>query len=93
MDDVTFTFNARWKEELQCECAHGELILEMPMGIVAVYAPARQTWESGAPAWAVPLWQRFIEQLTAWCVGRNIPLYPGSGSVYFVPVKVASYPL
>lgn len=93
MDDVTFTFRPRWKEELQCECALGELILEMPMGIVSVYAPPRQTWEADAPAWASTLWPSFMEQLTAWCEGHNVPLYPGSGSVYFAAPKGAADPL
>jgi hypothetical protein len=84
--DVSFTFRPRWKEELVCQCQHGSAILDMPMGIDSVYAPHPGTWQEAAPAWAAPLWQTFFDQLEAWCEAHHLPLYPGSGSVYFEPV-------
>lgn len=84
---VTFTFRPQWKEELSCACELGEVILDMPMGVTSVYVPHQQTWEAEAPAWALPHWETFNEQLSAWCDEHNIPLYPGVGCAYF---KVAN---
>lgn len=85
--DIQFSFRPRWKEELVCECELGHVVLDMPMGVVSVYPPTSEAWHAGAPGWAVPLWESFNAQLTAWCDLHKIPMYPGEGWLSFEPAK------
>jgi hypothetical protein len=75
MGKIQFIFQPRWKEQLVCQCELGQIILDMPMGIVSVYVPTKDAWLEVAPIWAVPLWDSFFEQLTAWCDSQKIPLH------------------
>ena len=79
-------FEPRWKEELVCTSPAGRFVLEMPMGVVSVYYPAKAAWAARGPAWAVPYWGEIHEQLSAWCAAENVPLYVDeSAGVYEEP--------
>ena len=75
VNDPVFTFAPRWREELVCTCPLGELVLEMPMGVLSVYLPTEEVWSRKAPAWAGPHWAAMHAQLTAWCRANRLPLY------------------
>ena len=68
-------FQPRWKEELVCTSQASAFVLEMPMGVVSVYYPTEAAWTDRAPKWAAPFWDEIQQQLRAWCVAQNIPLY------------------
>lgn len=75
MNEPTFDFQPRWKEELLCSCELGELTIEMSMGVDTVWIPSRERWAEIAPPWAQPWWDAFHRQLLAWCDARQIPWY------------------
>jgi hypothetical protein len=72
--DLKFTFTPRWKEELVCSCAEGEFLLDMTMGITAVYLTPEEDWERVAPEWAKGCWKTLHAQLAAWCKECGYPL-------------------
>lgn len=72
---MNFTFQTRWKEELVCSCPLGKVVLEMPMGVASVYILTELAWQSSAPAWARPHWRTLYTQLLAWCIEYEFPLY------------------
>lgn len=41
---MNFTFQTRWKEELVCSCPLGKVVLEMPMGVASVYILTELAW-------------------------------------------------
>lgn len=75
MNDVVYTFQPRWKEELVCTCPFGSLVLDMPMGIVSVYVPTEARWRTVAPVWAIEHWPALHAQLRDWCAQNDIPLH------------------
>ena len=46
---TTFTFQARWKEELVCTGPGGSFILELPMGVLSAYLPTEESWKEKTP--------------------------------------------
>ena len=77
------SFQPRWKEELVCSCALGSFVITMPMGVVSVDFPTRETWLQEAPGWARPHWASIRSQLAAWCASERIPLHESEfGHVY-----------
>lgn len=63
----TFTFQARWKEELVVTGPGGHFILELPMGIFSAYLPTEEIWMTKAPSWAKPLYPQIKQELKKWC--------------------------
>ena len=51
-----FTFNIRWKEELDGFVDGHRFTVEITMGSLHVYFPSERIWESNAPAWAKGMW-------------------------------------
>lgn len=70
----TFEFQARWKEELVCTGPGGNVILELPMGILSAYLPTEEVWRTKAPGWARGLWPVLKEELEAWCIKNKAKL-------------------
>ena len=68
-----WTFTPRWKEELVCECAEGKLVIDMTMGVVRVYFPSEERWNTAAPPWARPRYVEILAALREWC-GDKTPL-------------------
>ena len=69
-----FTFRPRWKEELVCTSDGGSFIIDMPWGIVTVYAPTRAAWEEQAQPWDINHYDTFIDELERWWRQINFPL-------------------
>ena len=83
----TFTFHARWREELVCTAAGGSFVLEATMGgRLAAYLPTEEAWPARAPAWAMALWPVLHSELTAWCVAND------AGLVVVADARVDSTP-
>ncbi len=71
---MPFEFRPRWKEELVCECADGQLIVEIAMGVPHVYFPSEARWDRDAPSWAKARYAEILADLTRWCAVQNLPL-------------------
>jgi hypothetical protein len=80
---MEFIFRTRWKEELICSNPLGDLILEMPMGIPAIYLPTKAAWQASAPEWARPYWDSLHTQLKSWCALHDFPLVVDSTASVF----------
>ena len=68
---TTFTFQARWKEELVCTGPGGTFVLELPMGILSAYLPTEEVWKQKAPIWARDLWPTLRSELEQWCAANK----------------------
>lgn len=75
MVDNCFRFKLRWKEELVVSGSAGAFILELPMGVLAVYLPTEDEWASRAPIWARHLWPELKRELEDWCCNNNALLH------------------
>jgi len=67
-------FHIRWREELVCTMDGQQFVVEITMGELHVYFPTQKTWESSAPDWAKPQWERVRNDLIAWCEREKIPV-------------------
>ena len=63
----TFTFQARWKEELVVTGPGGQFVLELPMGVLTAYLPTEKIWIKKAPHWARKLYPQIKQDLQEWC--------------------------
>lgn len=50
-------------------------VLEFTMGVCAAYLPTQAAWESIAPDWARPNWERIRSALADWCDRERVPLH------------------
>ena len=71
---VSYEFLPRWKEELVCRCAQGELILEYAMGTPTVCLPVKDRWTMMAPDWSLEYWDSIHAQLSDWCSQNKVAL-------------------
>jgi hypothetical protein len=73
----TYQFQEKWKEQLVCRCAEGQIVFEMTMGIPAVYFPTEKRWNEivVAPHWASQKRAEILAELTEWCARKNLPLH------------------
>lgn len=71
---TTFTFQARWKEELVCTGPGGTFVLELPMGVLSAYLPTEEAWKQNAPIWARDLWPTLQSELEQWCASNKAQL-------------------
>ena len=71
----TFTFQARWKEELVCTGPGGTFVLELPMGVLSAYLPTETAWKDKSPAWAHDLWPVLRTELEQWCVENKAQFF------------------
>lgn len=67
-------FRPKWKEELVCTMDGRSFVVELTMGILTVYFPTHSKWESSAPEWARPHWERVRADLAVWCQQQKMPL-------------------
>jgi hypothetical protein len=63
----TFTFEAKWKEELVCTGEGGSFVLELTMGTLGAYLPTEEAWKLKSPPWSRDLWPVLKTELEAWC--------------------------
>jgi hypothetical protein len=72
----TYSFTPRWREELVCVCAAGQLVFDMPMGRTTVLFPTDEKWNEIvlAPHWAHTRRAEILSELEAWCRSEKIPL-------------------
>ena len=70
----TFTFQARWKEELVCTGAGGTFVLELSMGRLSAFLPTEDAWQKKAPTWARGLWPVLKLELEFWCKASKADL-------------------
>ena len=70
----TFSFRAKWKEELVCTGPGGSFVLELPMGILTAYLPTEEAFKNKAPSWALSLWPQLKADLTQWCAANKAEL-------------------
>lgn len=68
-------FEPKWKEELICTMDAKRFTIELTMGVLTVYFPTRSKWETIAPDWAKPHWERVKNDLATWCLQQAIPLH------------------
>jgi len=71
-----YRFTPQWKEKLVCECELGQLVFEMPMGVVTVLFPTEERWNDivVAPHWAQTRRAEILAELEHWCRDKGIPL-------------------
>lgn len=74
MTTPVFHFEPRWKEELVCRSALGEILAQMPMGVLTIYWPTESDWQEIAPEWALPHYEGILSQLRAWSESKGIPV-------------------
>ncbi len=74
MTPPKYTFTPRWKEDLVCSCADGELVIDLTMGVPNVYFYGEATWAKRAPAWARHQRAEILEELEDWCRANKVPL-------------------
>lgn len=75
MNEQTFYFQPRWKEELVVSGPGGSFVLELPMGVLSAYMPTEAAWKTKAPPWAVDLWPVLRFELDAWCQANKAKLF------------------
>lgn len=71
---VSWRFTPRWKEQLACASAQGEVVLEMMMIEPHVFFPTDDTWARQAPSWAKNRRAELLAELAQWCTAQGIPL-------------------
>lgn len=69
----SFTFNIRWKEELDGFVDGHRFTVEITMGSLHVYFPSEEIWEKNAPEWAKGMWQEASDATARWAAGQSIP--------------------
>lgn len=70
----SWRFTPRWKEELACASAEGEVVLEMMVIEPHVYFPTEDAWARQAPSWARNRRPELLAELEQWCGAQGIPL-------------------
>ena len=84
MQQQTFQFQPRWKEELVVTGPGGAFVLELPMGVLSAYLPTEVIWPTKAPAWASGLWPVLRSELGEWCRASKAELViDETASVYW----------
>jgi hypothetical protein len=73
-DASAYKFTPRWKEELVCESASGQLVLEMIISKPTVYFPTDSRWNELAPDWAKERRSEILQALQQWSTSQDIQI-------------------
>lgn len=65
---MTFEFQSKWKEELQCTCPLGTLSFDWvgAWSRSKIYLPSEAGWKNMTPEWAHPYYREIFQQLADW---------------------------